>query len=485
MSLVKHSDIFSARFQKNCKLLETNPTSCTGIRDIASSKHRYDSHQKPFGRGCIYWPALVITAQQILDERGTAHSAGDRALQFLTHIDAEVMLCFAMMADAGDECLILVRFLESESFDKSMLAPELDTFMHRIKILFNEKQCLSTGYTKHMLSILKNPITVFLKDSQPKVLGCKGGPTTDLAQRCLQRLSNWCNLALATLRSEFPNFEILQTFNIFRLGGKPRHQLTADDELNAMSVQRSKYAKALAGCLKLDADALEAQLLYHIELARKLQVAKNMSAIEAWADAVQITKQSKAAGGCDASTVLVKALARFAAWGGSTGGVERLFSEGKNIGGVSQRNWNFSLYSDELQICCDKDSVVVAQVCMGARSVWAKLYGAPRTHRRMRIDSGRSKQPSKLRLKPSLAGWIRNRREDVTKLEGKYPRVALRDEVLPAVSIGVDGWTESHHRELTFQRRKRAQRFIEAVQEGGQIHWATSPRILLLLIPLT
>ncbi len=217
MKLIKNSDQFRARFQRNCTNVETNPTTAKSITDIASSKHRFDSHSRPFGRGCIYFQALLVTAQQILDEHGASDGPGSRSLEFLEFMDTERALSFAMMADAGDEVLQLVRFLESEQFDKTSLAPQLDEFMHRIQVLFTHGQCVKTGYTKHMLTVLSKSVTVFLKKHEPKNIGHNGPVPEDMIRRCLLRLQRWVSLALTVLRAEFPNFEVLQTFQAFEL----------------------------------------------------------------------------------------------------------------------------------------------------------------------------------------------------------------------------------------------------------------------------
>ena len=112
MSMLRFSEVFKHGFEKNCNPMENNPTSAQAITDLASSNHRYDSIQKPFGRGCIFWNALVVTVQQIFDERGPRDPAGARALHFLEFINEEVMLTFAMMAVAEEQMLALVRFFD-------------------------------------------------------------------------------------------------------------------------------------------------------------------------------------------------------------------------------------------------------------------------------------------------------------------------------------------------------------------------------------
>ncbi len=62
------------------------------------------------------------------------------------------------------------------------------------------------------------------------------GPPAALIEHCLQRLSSWTTLALGTLRGEFPNFEVLQTFNMFCLVKKPLRNM-APEELQALQSQ--------------------------------------------------------------------------------------------------------------------------------------------------------------------------------------------------------------------------------------------------------
>lgn len=130
--IIANSSHFKDIFEKNCKLMAENPTTTASIRDISSKMHRWESSSKPFGRGVLYFDALVSTAQRIIDERGKHTVEGQGALHFLEFCDPEVLMQFAMLADAGDENLALVRFMDDEKFDKSELAGELQAFLRNI-----------------------------------------------------------------------------------------------------------------------------------------------------------------------------------------------------------------------------------------------------------------------------------------------------------------------------------------------------------------
>ena len=107
--LIRFSDVFKDRFERHCKNVENNPASAKRVKDLASCKHRFNSHSKPFGRMVLYFDAVLRTAQQIHDERKNT-APGKYAAEFLTGVTVESALQLAMLADAGDENECLVRY---------------------------------------------------------------------------------------------------------------------------------------------------------------------------------------------------------------------------------------------------------------------------------------------------------------------------------------------------------------------------------------
>ncbi len=68
------------------------------------------------------------------------------------------VLLLAMLADAGDESIIMVRSWDTERADLAETAFNLARFIARIEFLFVQGQCVKCGYTKVMLEFLKKPI---------------------------------------------------------------------------------------------------------------------------------------------------------------------------------------------------------------------------------------------------------------------------------------------------------------------------------------
>ena len=179
---------------------------------------------KPFARGAIFFDAMLTTAQQIHDERPGSSEAKDMD-EFLAGVDEEEAFQFGNLADAGDENLVLTRFLEDELSDKSRMAHEVQRFRARIHYLFVDRGCLKTGYTAHMVNVLKQQRIIFLKGSQ-RTLGGAGALTPDIIDRCLQRMVHWVGLADHVIHAEFTNFDVLMAFEIFRLEGAASWTMT-------------------------------------------------------------------------------------------------------------------------------------------------------------------------------------------------------------------------------------------------------------------
>ena len=115
---IRFSEVFRCRFAKYVRIIGKVRKS-RGIRDLASAKHRYTSHSRPFGRACLYLEALVRTAQSILDERGRTSPEGKDAESFLMKLDEESIILLGMMADVADETMVLNRFFDQDHLDKS------------------------------------------------------------------------------------------------------------------------------------------------------------------------------------------------------------------------------------------------------------------------------------------------------------------------------------------------------------------------------
>ena len=113
---------------------------------------------------------MVATATQIATVRH-GKTEGKLAQGYLTFIDEERALTLALLADAGDECNVLVRCMDTEAMDPSSVALNIHSFLNRVWTLFEEEQCWGTGYTAYMVNQLQTPTLLLTMDGGHRTLG--------------------------------------------------------------------------------------------------------------------------------------------------------------------------------------------------------------------------------------------------------------------------------------------------------------------------
>jgi hypothetical protein len=102
--------------------------------------------------------------------------------------------------------------LDSEACDPAEVAQEVMNYILTIEGLFcgDHPRCLEVfGYTKCMLDTLRRPL-VWHIGTKTYSLGSCSGVSTDIINRCLDRMRCWVALMKATCAAEFPSFEVIQ-----------------------------------------------------------------------------------------------------------------------------------------------------------------------------------------------------------------------------------------------------------------------------------
>ena len=66
---IQRNDLFSERFRSNVEHLGNGIARKGDIRNPRAAKHRHESLQKPLGRAVLFWKAVLLTAEQICNER--------------------------------------------------------------------------------------------------------------------------------------------------------------------------------------------------------------------------------------------------------------------------------------------------------------------------------------------------------------------------------------------------------------------------------
>lgn len=145
--------------------------------------------------------------------------AGRAAAQLDAATNCERALQLALLADASDENMILVRYADlGEDCPHEKLGEECDMFLRRCEALFDRGQCFSTGYTGHMVALLHEGLATFIGDAPHYIGGKSSDPLTDdVKARCLGRMQNWLKLVRLAIRAEFPETSILRAMGAFSL----------------------------------------------------------------------------------------------------------------------------------------------------------------------------------------------------------------------------------------------------------------------------
>ena len=194
---------------------EDSPTGAA-VRNLRLAKHRIESAYKPLIRFCLYLPAFLTLAAQMVRTRPANDRAAVRGKEFLTKVTAEHILTVAMAADAASAVMALTRFVDTEHHDVSQVPMECMRCASTLSFLFAEEQCVQHGLTEHICGVLKVAQVTVFGNSVCSVGGNAEEFKAALA-RSLARFKAFTKLALTVMRAEFPVFEHMMGFSVFNL----------------------------------------------------------------------------------------------------------------------------------------------------------------------------------------------------------------------------------------------------------------------------
>lgn len=465
---IRHSDVWRSRHAKHLRELQHTPVWKKALVGVVGAKHRFDSWQKPFARVCLSFDAVIATAQTLHDER-RSEAAGRYAKTFLTLLDEEAMVSLGMMADAGEETIELIRFMDEEQADKCELCIQWRRFLDRVTALFEGKGCLLTGFTAHMLSLLKNEKVVYI-DRVPKRIGGRAPEfLSPIVDRCVVRLQSWLILAREVVAAEFPEFETMQAFSVlrFQTSFEKRQWADAEHERRAISDKLLKLARIL----KLDVNKLRQHFFDHLPVAQCEFDTRTpaCTSFAAWKFAITKAKHSHVATRkLHPVDELLKVCVRAGAWGMSTSGVERTFSMAR----ASLTSQRAALDESHKQDDCfilstaGNNEAVDNELALTAAKIWMRTYAPARASPKTRIR-GRPRlvQTKKDDKSMTMKAWTLRRRQEVDKLVAE-PQAAKREYGVEPDGGPPNGWTDKHEKEKKFQQDKRTKRALDAMDQG-------------------
>ena len=453
--ILRNSRPLASIFEEEVSKQERMAGVQSSMRNMSFAKQRFDSTAKPLGRCLLNLDATISTMDIICARRGTSSPEHKGALGFLQLISQEAnLILLGMLADACDECLVLTRFFDREAFRLEEMVEQIDTFKRKLKWLFAGRGCLDIGYTSVALTHLRKGKLVPIPGQSPVTLGGHE-PSQQLVIECLGHMVAWSNLATEVATTEFPDFELLACFQVFKLADPLPAPATAGHHL-----------QQLADAFKVQVDGgideLLAQFLEHQRITLAGKVAGEPAAAS-WQRALQKTQMSCRRRKAFPVDMLAKLLQRFVVSPGSTSGIEQNFSMFKRSLG---QQWNGSELSEErrlvLQLASSTMPDADTKLLAAARLIWATVFRAPRarnaagTMRSLARKSAMAHQDTK-----TATAWLRRRRQHVDVMAKATPIVdqAVEDAAKAA-------WTHLHDKEVRFQKKARLEIHCAAVQQG-------------------
>ena len=432
------------------------------LNSFRAAGHRFESFARPLGRTLLYFHATLKTALHLVRTR--TDSAAKRAKAWLLWISEERLVQAAMLADAADSSLALTRALDEESTDPAVVHKELHCHMKEVHSLFVGKKCLQQfGYTSTVLDMLKSPI-VFQVGKDLKSIGSSHGVASEKVDRCFGAMQAWVKLADSAIQAEFPDFEVIQAYDIFNLGGLSNHS--------------EKHLRILAHAFKLDERQLEeqwkdmyprAQLAFRVQVGKlKDSTAKGLARQankEAWKETIASMAAHHATQKAHPTNVLRTCLENYFVCTPSTSGVEQNFSK---VAYNFTKQRHHALASHEelvLKLFVDLPQQTVSEqeeICRIARVAWSCQYGAPRERKGARVDKGLKRNRDNVASDekcPTETDFIKRRR--------RAAAAAAEDYQLTDVDVNENFWTANHDKENTFLKNKTAARKSQAIAEDS------------------
>ena len=381
INMVENSISMSEIYERNVQHCET--ALGIKVKNLHLAKHRADSTQVPVGRFTITFDALCMTARDIAETRDDLEA--EIALGFLTDVEgesgAEAQCQMGMLGDSGDEAMLVQRFTDDEDLDLAEAPFECQAFIDRVQFLFLEGGCKNTGYTKVALDNIKNQKTFIVKNKAITV-GLNRGLPDAVFKRCLQRMGSWTKIAISVLKAEFPDFELLQAFQVLSLHTHHKRKaivdtIGRDNQDKREEMKKGEHCERLSLAFDGQREELRNEIEVHRPLATNL-FGGGMSQKEAWCEAWRRTQKRPDVRLKYTAHSLGPCLLRWKTWFPATTGCEGNFAVIlKNIT-PQQRGSCEETLEEIAKVTIDRKEHNETEVIAEAQKIWVAYFGKSR-----------------------------------------------------------------------------------------------------------
>ena len=406
-------------------------------------------------------------AQKLIIKRGKSDGIAKSAVAFLQDISGQRFLLGGMMSDAATETMVLIRHLDDEKLDITMLCYLVSNYLDHITWLFFEGGVFEIdGHTTYIMKWYESSLHHYVVGSEGK---CMGGKPFDHAtiQTCLKHMQAWVHLVKPALEAEFPSFGVINCFSVFALPkNKPDKQVLSSPEVETKLKRLSVVFKK---------KGLMSQYRYYWHHAYVAFKAANFMCTYwvAWRQGIV------SGGGAHDSGDVLYVVKRGQVYAPITSGVEQNFSKLAELfgtrclnaaGSTEDRNINLAL-----AILNDGQ---LNDLVKRAQQIWIECF---QRHSRTAVLVRKDKDT------PHAWKAAGNANENTEKnfLKRIHENI-VASTTSNASSILCDhgdtgarpsAWTDSHEKELKFQHDKKRKREVDANIQGFLLPSEQTPEL--------
>jgi hypothetical protein len=266
----------------------------------------------------------------------------------------------------------------------------------------------------------------------------------------------WALVARKVCEAEFPAYEVMSAFHVFKLTDIAGAPFTLP-----ASVTRS--LRRLAAVYKVDAEKLELEYQEHLQRALYLRRTTAMVPKGCWRQAArQSLRLRKATRRSHPVENLHRVLKAYLAASISTSGVEQAWSKCDWLQGTGRAHASEHAEARMIKITVDYNERESDQIVKAARCIWSTTFGVARQGKGQ-FTKG-VKRPSTGSGVATERAWIKRRRDSVGM-------AGSGNDTRPASGSGVTLPTEATNptlaAEVEFQRKKEVTHRLRAMEEGA------------------
>ena len=184
------------------------------LKDLGMSACKFSSIARPLVRMTLTFHATCSQMNTIWQHRDTGSEEAVAAVEFAEWLELDHALLLGFMADAAAEGVKLIRNWEPENSEVSSYIEHSLLFLQTVTVLFKERRVLDgCTFSAFMISELKRRDIVFdFKNGPPNMLSMDD-VTEENINAALDGMCHWVDLLKASIKSENPNWELIQAFN--------------------------------------------------------------------------------------------------------------------------------------------------------------------------------------------------------------------------------------------------------------------------------